>query len=97
MVMRKCPSFCLQCQSLTNVRCCLDLQQNSLKELSTLNIKGNFLMEPGNPFLERPGNLMGPESYFEINVSRKVGQVLTSDEVSFVSLADDFTVQFSKL
>ena len=24
-------------------------------------------------FLERPGNLTGPESYFEIKVSRKVG------------------------
>ena len=29
------------------------------------------------PFLERPGNLTGPKSYFEIKVSRKVGCVLT--------------------
>ena len=49
------------------------------------------------PFLERPGNLLGPESDFEIKVSRKVGLVLTSDEVDFVSLADNFTVQFSNL
>ena len=49
------------------------------------------------PFLERPGNLTGPESYFEIEVSRKVGWVLTSIEIHFVSLADNFTVQFSKL
>ena len=48
-------------------------------------------------FLERPGNLTGPKSYFEINVSRKVGRVLTSNEVKFVSLADTFTVQFSNL
>ena len=49
------------------------------------------------PFLERPGNLTGPKSYFEIKVSRKVGRVLTSNEVNFVSLADTFTVQFSNL
>ena len=36
-------------------------------------------------FLERPGN------------SRKVGCVLTSNEVHFVSLADNVTVQFSNL
>ena len=46
------------------------------------------------PFLERPGNLTGPESDFDIKVSRKVGRVLTSDEVHFVSLADNFTAQF---
>ena len=44
------------------------------------------------PFLERPGNLTGPKSYFEIKFSRKVGCVLTSNEVHFVSLADNFTV-----
>ena len=49
------------------------------------------------PFLESPGNLTGPKSYFEIKVSRKVECVLTSNEVHFVSLADNFTVQISKL
>ena len=49
------------------------------------------------PFLDRPGNLTGPISYFEIKVSRRVGCVLTSNEVQFVSLADNFTVQFSNL
>ena len=44
------------------------------------------------PFLESPGNLMGPKSDFEITVSSKVGCVLTSNEVYFVSLADNFTV-----
>ena len=44
------------------------------------------------PFLERPGKLTGPISYFEIEVSRKVGCVLTSNEVHFVSLAGNFTV-----
>ena len=44
------------------------------------------------PFLEAPGNLTGPVSDFDIKVSRKVGCVLTSDEVHFVSLADIFTV-----
>ena len=47
------------------------------------------------PFLERPGNLTGPKSYFEIKVSRKVGRVLTYNEVHFVSLADNFAVQLS--
>ena len=46
-------------------------------------------------FLERTGNLTGPKSHFEIKVLRKVGYVLTSNEVHFVSLADTFTVQFS--
>ena len=49
------------------------------------------------PFLERLGNLTGPKSYFEIKFSRKVGCVLTSNEVRFVSLAENFTVQFSNL
>ena len=48
-------------------------------------------------FLETPGNLTGPKSCFEIEFSRKVGCVLTSNEVHFVSLADIFTVQFSNL
>ena len=39
------------------------------------------------PFLETPGNLTGLESDFDIKVSRRVGRVLTSDEVHFVSLA----------
>ena len=46
-------------------------------------------------FLERPGNLTGPISYFEIKFSRRVGCVLTSNVVQFVSLADNFTAQFS--
>ena len=43
----------------------------------------------------------GPEArfskdpVFDLKVSRKVGRALTSDEVHFVSLADNFTVQFS--
>ena len=44
------------------------------------------------PFLERPSKLTGPVSHFEIEVSRKVGCVLTSNEVHFVSLAENFTV-----
>ena len=35
----------------------------------------------------------GPESDFDIKVSRKVESVLTSDEVHFVSLADNFTAR----
>ena len=44
------------------------------------------------PFLERPGKLTGLVSYFEIKVSRKLGCVLASNEVHFVSLAENFTV-----
>ena len=56
-----------------------------------------FNFRPRGPFLEAPGNLMGPKSDFEIKVSRKVGRVVTSNEVRFVSLANNFTVQYSKL
>ena len=55
------------------------------------------ILDTWDPFLERPGNLTGPKSYFEIKFSRKVGCVLTSNEVHFVSLAETFTVQFSNL
>ena len=48
-------------------------------------------------FLERPGNLTGLKSYFDIKFSRKEGCVLTSNEVHFVSLAHNFTAQFSNL
>ena len=49
------------------------------------------------PFLERPGNLTGPKSYFEMKVSSKEVSVMTSNEVHFVSLANNFTAQFSNL
>ena len=48
------------------------------------------LTGPWGLFLESPGNLTGPKSYFEIKVSRKVGTVLSCNEVHFVSLADTF-------
>ena len=41
--------------------------------------------------------LTDPESDFEIKVSRRAGCVLTSNKVHFVSLANNFTVQFSNL
>ena len=44
-------------------------------------------------FLESPGNLTGPESDFDIKVSRKVERVLTFDEVHFDFLAHNFTVE----
>ena len=43
-----------------------------------------------------PVKLTGPVSYFEIEVLRKKGCVLTSNEVHFVSLAENFTVNFQK-
>ena len=50
-------------------------------------------LDTWGPFLERPGKLTGPKSYFEIKFSRKVGCVLTPNEVHFVSLGENFTVQ----
>ena len=47
-----------------------------------------WFVKPKN---ERPGKSTGPVSYFEIEVSRKLGCVLTSNEVHFVSLAENFT------
>ena len=48
-------------------------------------------LEPWGPFLESAGNLTGPKLYFEIRVSRKVGSVLTSNEVDYVSIANNLT------
>ena len=72
-------------------------QQFEMVKLST-NVDLNAVVTlTWAPFLKRPGNLTGLKSYFEIKVSRKVGRVLTSNEVNLVSLADTFTVQFSNL
>ena len=48
--------------------------------------------EAWGPFLEKPGKLTGPVSYFEIEVSRKVRCALSSNEVHYVSLAENITV-----
>ena len=65
-------------------------KQNSMFPLNWRRpfIECLFFYRTRGPFLERPGNLMGPESDFDIKVSRKIGRVLTSDEIHFVSLAD---------
>ena len=63
----------------------------------TRNFSLYFGMVIWGPFLERPVNLADPKSYFEIKVSRKVGCVLSSNEVHFVSLADHFIVQLSNV
>ena len=64
--------------------------KNIFEEVQNLNIISaaisNSFSAARGPFLERPGNLTGPESDFDIKVSRKGGRVLTSDEVHFVSL-----------
>ena len=60
--------------------------------LESSKIEARKRRKPGGPFLESPGNLTGPKPYFEIKISRKVGCVLTSNEVHFVSLAENFTV-----
>ena len=76
---------------------CFELQINQKWLFGSEKFPGLSRNRPRGPILERPGNLTGPKSDFDIKVSRKVGRVLTSDEVHFVSLADNFTVQFSNL
>ena len=61
-----------------------------------LTLTGFRTTRPRGPFLERPDKLTGPISHFEIEVSRKVGCVVTSYEVHFVSLTENFTVNFQK-
>ena len=60
-------------------------------------LKTNLTSGTRGPFLKSPGNLTDQKSLFQIKVSRKVWCVLTSNEFHFVSLADNFTVQFSNL
>ena len=60
-----------------------------LKNWNRAQLSGRVFLTSWGPFLERPGNLTGPKSYFEIKFSRIVGCVLTSNEVHFVSLADN--------
>ena len=72
--------------------CTLQGQQYTLNVWSGGKQLVLFSRESWGPFLERPGKLTGPVSDFEIKVSRKVGCVLTSNEVHFVSLAENFTV-----
>ena len=80
---------------MVNIR---KLAKDLLLKKNAYPLLNNFRKtNPRGPFLEGPGNLTGPKKYFEIKVSRKVGRVLTSNEVNFVSLADTFTVQFSNL
>ena len=86
-----------QCNAVPDQAC---VSQKTRKLLGPEDFSGLFSGEffgSWDPFLERPGNLTGPKSYFEIKFSRKVECVLTSNEVHFVSLADNFTVQFSNL
>ena len=60
-----------------------------------LKIRRSWAQVPlWGPFLESPGNLTGPVSYFEIKFSRKVSCVLTSKEVHFVSLANNLLYHF---
>ena len=70
----------------------------NIKETWTTPLKASPISyTTWGPFLEGPGNLTSPKSYFEIKVLRKVECVLTFNKVHFVSLADNFTVKFSNL
>ena len=73
------------------------MDQGNPNTVDNVWVHKNIWLLSRGPFLERPGNLTGPVSYFEIEVSRKVERILASNEVNFVSLADTFTVQFLNL
>ena len=97
--------FCSQ-KALSQNLSSLANRQNLNENLLRVHFRGTRLESewngpdstPGGPFLESPGNLTGPKSYLKIKVSNwKVGCVLTSNEVYFVSLAENFTVQFLNL
>ena len=80
----------MQCVSTVVLR----LKQEKFKSaVKICDLSCCKIMESWGPFLERPGKLTGPKSYFEIKFSRKVGCVLTPNEVHFVSLGENFTVQ----
>ena len=66
--------------------------QSKQKRCSLSRQATTFWLPGRGPFLKVPGNLTGPKSDFEIKVSRKVGRVVTSNEVRSVSLANNFTV-----
>ena len=56
--------------------------------------KADLVKRTGARFSKAP--VTGPVSYFEIKFSRKVCCVLTSNEAHFASLANNFTLPFSK-
>ena len=70
---------------------CTKVERGTVR-IKCLALEHNTMSPARVPFLESPGNFTGLKSYFEIKGSRKVGCVLTSNEVHFVSLADNFTV-----
>ena len=72
-----------------------EITREALTKLAVLY--QSFFNRNWGPFLESPGKLTGSVSYFEIKFSRKVCCVLTSNEAHFVSLANNFTIPFSKL
>ena len=80
------------CKATKLLTYCMLLNKKTLIEIYTYNTELRSKYHSRGPFLERPSKLMGPVSYFEIEVSRKVECVLTSNEVHFVSLAENFTV-----
>ena len=68
------------------MHCLRDSDEHKVSYILFYQLEGKDLIDiTRGPFLEGPGNLTGPKSYFEIKVSRKVGRGLTSNEVNFVS------------
>ena len=54
-------------------------------------------LRPWGPFLESPGNFLGPKSNTQIEISRLRAQVLASKLHHFVSLTDSFIMLDAKL
>ena len=82
-----------------NILLCLCRQQQLFRASpkNSLPVSVVFQKISGARFSKDPVTVTGPESDFDIEVSRKVERVLTSDEVHLVFLADNFTLQFSNL
>ena len=50
----------------------------------------SFNNNPGAPFLEGPGNFLGPKSNIQIEIKRVRARVLATKLLHFVSLTDSF-------
>ena len=72
--------------------------QNVSKSVEALLDQVRLWLLIRGPFLERPGKFNGPGIIFRNQILKKSMRcVLTSNEAHFVSLANNFTVPFSKL
>ena len=58
---------------------------------------GDVSLGPWGPFLESPGNFLGPKSNIQIEIKRIRARLLASKLLHFVSLTDSFIMLDAKL